>query len=333
MARLDNLLANTVAVLTRPAVRAVTPLSAVVDKVWLNDAVCAVAPFIMVVNLLATVGSMLGLLANFWVNALAAVDTVLAADIAWLAAAPATLLSAFAWAGSACKLDVNFAMGVAVAAVSAGGSGGTAPLLRSNISNLVLLLSGICNAYNPSSLAVIFQLPMMISSATTVLVMWVFSLGSGLVINIRMTNYYNPALWQGRIRAGITVVDTLNEENYYALPQLGTICFPWGIDTNQQVLITGMHQSFWQRQQWSVRAWASAEPGGISLTQQPYPSENVVSLNGAPSTWLFYPDGYTPVARAAVKRSVPVGTCLWFNLENVCNEDNRVFCKMEYQSL
>ena len=148
-----------------------------------------------------------------------------------------------------------------------------------------------------------------------------------------MTNYYNPALWQGRIRTGITIIDTLNEENYYALPQLGTISFPWGIEPGQQVLITGMHQSFWQRQQWSIRAWASAEPGGISLTQQPFPSENVVSLNGAPSTWLFYDGDIGHQGRAAIMRSVPVNTCLWFNLENVCNEDNRVFWQMEYQSL
>lgn len=129
------------------------------------------------------------------------------------------------------------------------------------------------------------------------------------------------------------MIDTLDPDNYYAINRSATICFPWAIEPGQQVMITGMHQSFWQRQQWSIRAWASAEPGGISLTQQPFPSENVVSLNGAPSTWLFYDGDIEPQGRAAIMRSVPVNTCLWFNLENVCNEDNRVFWQMEYQSL
>ncbi|CAB4122444.1 hypothetical protein UFOVP29_22 [uncultured Caudovirales phage] len=148
-----------------------------------------------------------------------------------------------------------------------------------------------------------------------------------------MTNYYNPLLWQGRIRTGITVMDTLDPDNYYAISRSATISFPWGIDPDQQALITAMHQSFWQRQQWSIKAWASLEPGGISLTQQPFPSENVISLNGAPATWLFYPDGSQPQGRAAITRNVPANTCLWFNLENVCNEDNRVFWQIEYQSL
>jgi hypothetical protein len=148
-----------------------------------------------------------------------------------------------------------------------------------------------------------------------------------------MTNFYNPLVWQGRIRTGITVIDTLDPDNYYAINRSATISFPWGIDPDQQAVITGMHQSYWQRQQWSIKAWASAEPGGISLTQQPYPSETVISLTGAPSTWLFHADGTTPVGTAAIVRGVPVNTCLWFNLENVCNQDNRLFWQIEYHSV
>lgn len=148
-----------------------------------------------------------------------------------------------------------------------------------------------------------------------------------------MTDFYNPLVWQGRIRTGITVIDTIDSDNYYAVARGATISFPWGIDSTQQALITAMHQSFWQRQQLSIRAWASAEPGGISLTQQPWPSENVVTLNGAPSTWLFYPQELATTGQAAIVRGVPVNTCLWFNLENVCNEDNRAFWQIEYQSL
>ena len=140
-----------------------------------------------------------------------------------------------------------------------------------------------------------------------------------------MTNYYDPVLWQGRMPNDVTVVTEVTDGNFYSIGASRTISFPWGIDQNQQALITAMHETFWQRQQFSIRAWASLEPGGDSITKIPFASQSSISLSGAPATWLFYPSTMLPQGSAGIIHTVPAAQCLWFNLKNACNEDNRCF--------
>jgi len=148
-----------------------------------------------------------------------------------------------------------------------------------------------------------------------------------------MTDFYNPVLWQQRVPQGVTVIAETNPDGYYQIPASQSIAFPWGITGSQKIIITALHQQYWQRQQLSVRAWPSLLPGGSALQNQPFSTLFSLNLSNTYTTWCLYPAGAVPVTTATVNQWAPVNECLWFNIQNLCNEDNNVYCNLAVSSL
>jgi hypothetical protein len=148
-----------------------------------------------------------------------------------------------------------------------------------------------------------------------------------------MTDFYNPILWVNRVPAGVAVISTLDPDGYYQIPASQTIAFPWGITGSQKIVITALHQQYWQRQQLSVRAWPSLMPGGSALQNQPFSTLFSLNLSNTYTTWCLYPPTATPITSASVNQWAPINECLWFNIQNLCNEDNNVYCNLAVTSL
>ena len=153
------------------------------------------------------------------------------------------------------------------------------------------------------------------------------------MINTAMTDFYDPILWVNRVPQGVSVVTTTNPDGYYQIAASQTIAFPWGITGGEKAVITALHQQYWQRQQLSVRAWPSLLPGGSSLQHQPFVSLFSLNLSNTYLTWCLYPPLDTPITTASVNQWAPVNQCLWFNIQNLCNQDNNIYCDIAISNL
>jgi len=146
-----------------------------------------------------------------------------------------------------------------------------------------------------------------------------------------MTNFYDPLLWSAP--SGVTIVQETDPEHFYTLQPNETLSMPWGITDTQFAHITATHQSFWQRQQFTVRAWPSLIPNGNSIIGAPYASQSSLSLQGSPITWDLFPVNITNIKCGIVNHWVPTNVCLWFNLRNVAGSDNRAFCHIKIDNV
>jgi hypothetical protein len=132
---------------------------------------------------------------------------------------------------------------------------------------------------------------------------------------------------------GVTIVTETNPTGNYEILQAGILCFPFIIQTGQQVYVTASQNAFFNSQQSVLSGWASVTPYGESISYAPNYSNNTVNLTSDHGNTFCYYDVNLPMANvqaAAVQQWINVGQQYYFNVQNRENRNNGVYVDLVY---
>jgi len=134
---------------------------------------------------------------------------------------------------------------------------------------------------------------------------------------------------------GVYIVPCPSPDNHYKIYRGHTLCFPFTLDTYDQVLAAAQHTLYYNAQQGTIQMWASVEPNGLSISGT-NSSQSYARLWAAGYTWNFYdlaqPQlgniSYTPPIDLA--QGISRGVVYFLNVQNLENRDNNFYLKFTY---
>lgn len=143
-----------------------------------------------------------------------------------------------------------------------------------------------------------------------------------------MTLY--PSVWP--LPYGISIRTDYSEEHNYAIPRSQTQCWPVKLNDFQQVLISAVHNNYYQNQQKTIRSWLSVDPNGSNVMPAIYGASLDIHLGLIGNTWCFHTVGLDAslLLPADVTYVIDPNRQYYFNMQNVENKDNSYYLKFTF---
>jgi hypothetical protein len=137
---------------------------------------------------------------------------------------------------------------------------------------------------------------------------------------------------------GITIAETLSENDNYMIPRSQTLVFPFKLGANAAVQITAGQTNYYANQSNTIQGWPSTEINGISL---------IMGLNPTMARKNFSSDGYdwllisrdvdrqdlVPISdlnQPDVAQDIEPDRTYYMCFKNLENKDNGLYLRFTY---
>lgn len=128
---------------------------------------------------------------------------------------------------------------------------------------------------------------------------------------------------------GVNLVTELSSDNSYALARSQIAVFPFELNLYEALRVDASHSTQFRNQAGTIRAWASNQPNGSSISGQSNQNLARVNLIGEGFSWLLYniDDNPNQWPKAYITQWIYPKTTYFMCFQNLENKDNSFYVK------